>query len=87
MTIKQKGRHLSFPLYTCNDIGPLWSFGNQSCFDPGILEQTIDIFDAEALVAGGIGGIEADKILEYFNGALVDWIVRFHKLFLLGGRR
>jgi len=39
-------------------------FWKQCGFNPGIVEQAVDILDTGLLIAGRIGGIEANRILE-----------------------
>ena len=38
----------------------------------GVIEQGFDVQHTVALVAGEVGGIEAEEALEDFNGTLVD---------------
>ena len=57
-----------------NQVGTARRLGEQGRGQPGALQQVADIVNAIGLVAGRVGGVEADERAQNINGALMDWL-------------
>jgi hypothetical protein len=72
MTVEHERGSIAIAFQAGYQVGTLGGARNQDGLKASLLEQAIDIFNAGAFVAGRVGGVEADQVLEQFSGPLVD---------------